>query len=78
VLRLASATARAKDDAGLAALRAKFGPRIGAGPLGDMFRLLTAQPVQTMADIARSGREATLAAALPGSLAAIKAEPVTR
>ncbi|HYZ24694.1 MAG TPA: tetratricopeptide repeat protein [Rhodopila sp.] len=78
VLRLASATARARDDAGLAALRARFGTRIGPGPLGDMFRLLTAQPVRTTADIARSGKEATLAAALPSSLAALKAEPVPR
>jgi hypothetical protein len=78
VLRLASAAARARDEAGLAALRSKFGARIGPGPLGDMFRLLTAQPVQTTADIARSGREASLAAALPNSLAALKAEPVPR
>ena len=33
LLRLATATARAGDDAGLITLRQKFGDRIGAGPL---------------------------------------------
>ena len=54
LLRLATATARADDDAGLAQLRRELRPRIGAGPLGDMFRLLTAEPVSTTADIKRS------------------------
>lgn len=78
VLRLATATARARDDAGLAALRQKYQPRIGPGPLGDMFHLLTAEPVQTTADIARSGKETSLAAALSANLAALKADPAPR
>jgi hypothetical protein len=72
VLRLATATARAADEAGLAELRAKFGDRIGAGPLGDMFRLLTAEPIRTTADIGRSQREMSLAASLPNDLKALR------
>ncbi|HEX2944224.1 MAG TPA: hypothetical protein VHO91_24420 [Rhodopila sp.] len=78
VLRLATATARAKDSGGLTALDQQYQGRIAAGPLADMFHLLTAQPVQTAADIARSGKEASLAAALPGNLAALKADPTPR
>ena len=47
MLRLATATARAGDDAGLAELRAKYGDGSAAGPLADMFRLLTAEPIRT-------------------------------
>jgi hypothetical protein len=77
VLRLATATARAGDDAGLAALRAKFGGRIGAGPFGDMFRLLTVEPIRTAADIKRSKQEINLAASLPGELKALRSAPGT-
>jgi tetratricopeptide (TPR) repeat protein len=73
MLRLATATARASDDTGLAALRVKYGSRIGAGPLGDMFRLLTAEPVTTSADIKRSQQEISLAASLPADLKALPA-----
>ena len=72
VLRLATATTRARDDAGLAALREKYDQRVGTGPLADMFRLLTAEPVRTSADIKRSSQEATLAAALPTDLKALQ------
>ena len=78
MLRLATATARASDDAGLADLRVKYGDRIGAGPLGDMFRLLTAQPISTTADIGRSQREISLAASLPGDLKALRASTPPR
>lgn len=73
VLRLATDTARASDEAGLTALKAKFGDRIGPGPLGDMFRLLTAAPIRTTADIGRSQREVSLAASLPADLKALQA-----
>jgi hypothetical protein len=72
VLRLATATARAGDDAGLAALRTKYGSRIGATPLGDMFRLLTVEPILTTGDIKRSKQEMSLAASLPAELKALK------
>lgn len=73
MLRLATATARASDETGLADLRVKYGSRIGAGPLGDMFRLLTAEPVTTTADIKRSQQEISLAASLPTDLKALQA-----
>jgi hypothetical protein len=78
VLRLATATARAADDAGLADLRVKYGARIGASPLGDMFRLLTAEPVRSNADIKRSQREISLAASLPAGLKALQVTTTAR
>jgi sugar/nucleoside kinase (ribokinase family) len=72
MLRLATATARAGDDAKLGGLRDTYGARIGAGPLGDMFHLLTAEPIRTSADIERSQRETSLAAALPTDLKALR------
>jgi hypothetical protein len=78
MLRLATATARASDDAGLASLRVKYGGRIGPGPLGDMFRLLTAEPITTTADISRSKREISLAASLPTDLKALRASTAPR
>jgi hypothetical protein len=62
MLRLATAAARAGHDAKLGMLRDTYGTRIGAGPLGDMFRLLTAEPIRTSTDIERSQREMSLAA----------------
>jgi hypothetical protein len=73
VLRFATATARAGDNPGLADLRGKYGNRIGASPLGDVFRLLTAEPIRTTADIKRSQQEVNLAASLPADLKALQA-----
>jgi hypothetical protein len=78
LLRLATAAARAGDDAGLAALRRKYGDRIAAGSLGDMFRLLTADPIRETSDIQRSKQEVSLAASLPDGLKALQASGVTR
>jgi tetratricopeptide (TPR) repeat protein len=78
VLRLATATARSGDDAGLADLRAKYGARIGSGPLADMFRLLTAEPIRTTADMGRSKREMSLAASVPAGLRAMQSGTATR
>jgi hypothetical protein len=78
VLRLATATARAGDDVGLAALRGKYDQRISAGPLAGMFRLLTAEPVRTIADIKRSQQEMSLAASLPSNLKALQTGSVMR
>jgi hypothetical protein len=72
LLRLATATARAGDDAALVGLREHQATRMGDGPLGDMFRLLTSEQVRTVADLKRSGREATLARGLPDGLKAVK------
>jgi hypothetical protein len=72
LLRLATAAARAGDDAALAALREHEGPRMNSGPLADMFRLLTAEQVRSSADLKRAGQEATLAGRLPGQLKALQ------
>jgi hypothetical protein len=78
MLRLATATARAGDDAGLADLRTKYSSRIGSSPLGDMFRLLTVEPVRTSGDIKRSQQEVSLAASLPADLKALRPGTTTR
>jgi hypothetical protein len=78
LLRLATATARAGDDAGLTDLRLKYGSRLGANPLADMFRLLTAEPIRSTADIKRSQQEVSLAASLPADLKAMRGGTVAR
>jgi hypothetical protein len=78
MLRLATAAARAGHDERLGVLRDTYGPRVGAGPLGDMFRLLTAEPIRTSTDIQRSQREISLAASLPTDLKALQAGGATR
>jgi hypothetical protein len=75
LLRLATAASRAGDQAALGALREREVPRMGSGPLADMFRLLTAEQVRSVADLKRSGQEATLARGLPGQLNALKSAP---
>jgi hypothetical protein len=78
ILRLATATARAGDESALAALRGKYTGRMSAGPLGDMFRLLTAEPIRTSGDIERSKQEMSFAESLPASLKALQSSAVTR
>jgi hypothetical protein len=78
LLRLATAAARAGDDAGLAAVRGTYAGRIGQGAVGDMIRLLTAEPVRTAKDIERSKQEASLAASLPAGLKALGASAPAR
>ena len=63
MLRLATAAARAGDEATLTALRVKLGTRLGSGPQADLFRLLTVEPVRGTADI--SGRAEWLAVRCP-------------
>jgi hypothetical protein len=72
VLRLATAAARAGDQAELATLREHETARMATGPLADMFRLLTADQVRGVADLKRSGQEAALAHALPANLKALQ------
>jgi len=62
--RLATATARAGDDAGLTGLREAWGNRMPQGPNGDAFRLLTAAPIRGTEDLRRSGKEVGLASAV--------------
>jgi hypothetical protein len=63
-LRLATAAARAGDDATLGSLREQLGARIGNGPDADLFRLLTAAPVRSSADLGRARVEMGLARAV--------------
>ena len=73
LLRLATAAARAGDNAALTALRRRETARMGSGPLADMFRLLTADQISSVADLKRSGQETALARELPGQLKALQA-----
>ena len=73
LLHLATATARAGDEAGLTALREKYHGRIGPGPLADMFRLLTAEPIRTSPISSARSRRLSLAASLPADLKALQA-----
>ncbi|HXA22834.1 MAG TPA: hypothetical protein VNW90_11065 [Acetobacteraceae bacterium] len=75
LLRLATAAARAGDDATLTALRQSAGSRMESGPLADMFRLLTADQVRNVGDLKRSGQEAVLARELPSQLKAVQSPP---
>jgi hypothetical protein len=73
VLRLASAASQAGDAAMLRQLQATSAPRLSPGSRTALFQALTAQPVQSVADLARSGREAEAARALPAALASYNA-----
>jgi len=72
LVRYATAAAQAGDEATLALLRTDNGPRMPSGAFGDMFRLLTAAPVQVSADLPRAIRETALAHDLPKTLGALK------
>jgi hypothetical protein len=71
VLRQAALLALANDSVGLSTLAARFGPRLGQGPLADAFGALTADPMRGIADLPRLQRELRLFRALPS-----QAEPV--
>lgn len=68
VLRLASAAAQAGDTALLMALRERDAARFPPGKLAEMFGILTAGPVQGVADLPRAAQEAKLARNLPAAL----------
>jgi hypothetical protein len=71
LLRLASAAARAGDEALLARLRERELARMPAGKLADMFRLLTERPVQGVSDLPRAAKEAAFASGVPAELQAL-------
>jgi hypothetical protein len=73
VLRLASAAAQAGDAAMLRQLQDTSAPRLSPGPRVALFQALTAPPVQGVADLPRSGREAEAARGLPAALASYDA-----
>jgi hypothetical protein len=78
LLRLASAAAQAGDEILLARLRDRELPRMPAGKLADMFRLLTERPVQGIADLPRAAQEMALARELPAALKTIGGGSVQR
>lgn len=75
LLRLATAAARAGDQAALSELGKREVARMQTGPMADMFRLLTADQVRGVADLRRSGQEAALAHELPAELKALQPAP---
>lgn len=78
LVRYATAAAQVGDDATLAELRTHYESRMPRGAFGDMFRLLTAAPVQGVVDLPRSGRESLLAHELPQSLGALAVPRLTQ
>ena len=73
VLRLASAASQAGDMAVLQELRVGAGLRLTPGPRLELFRALTAQPIQSLGDLPRSAHETDAARALPAALSSYKA-----
>jgi hypothetical protein len=71
LVRLATVTARAGDDAALSGLRNKYTNRLADGALADMFRLLTAEPVRGTSDLQRVRQDISLAQSLPANLRAL-------
>ncbi len=71
LLRLASAASQAGDDAALHRLRQDDGARMPGGEVGDMFRLLVAEPVRGVTDLSRSAKEVALARGVQAGLDAI-------
>lgn len=72
LLRLATATVRAGDDTGLAALREADTGRMGKGPLADMFHLLTGPAVHRLAELPQAAEQAALAGGLARALKAVR------
>ena len=70
VLRLASAQAHAGDDEGARELGIRETARM-VGPRADLFRVLTAAPLNGIGDLGRSAGELAMARAIPASLAAV-------
>jgi hypothetical protein len=73
VLRLASAASQAADMSVLRQLQGVAAPRLSPGPRAALFQALAAQPVQGVADLPRSAREAEAARQLPAALASYEA-----
>jgi hypothetical protein len=70
LVRLATAATRAGDDAALATLRNQYASRISSGPSGDMFLLLTEEPIRASGDLKRASQEAGLARSVSDRLKA--------
>jgi hypothetical protein len=68
LLRLASAASEAGDIAALQQMQSERGSRMDAGPRSALFQALVQQPVRSLTDLPRSGREADAARAVPAAL----------
>jgi hypothetical protein len=69
VLRLASAASEAGDVALMQQLQSGDATRLDAGPRAELFQALATRPVQGLADLPRSAREAVAASVVPAALA---------
>jgi hypothetical protein len=79
VLRQAALLALAGDEAGVAALRGDYAPRLPEGPLASAFGALTVDPLRGLADLPRLQQELQLFRSLPLRLEALRAgAPLTR
>lgn len=73
LLRLAAYQALAGDEAGLAALRASYGPRLAGGPLAEAFSALAAEaPRPGLPDLDRLRREVAMGQALSEQLRSLR------
>jgi hypothetical protein len=75
LLRLASAAARAGDEAVLSQLRDRELPRVPPGKTADLLRVLTERPVRGVSDLPRAAQEAALARGVPAALQTLGAVP---
>ncbi len=79
LLRQAAMLVLAGDEAGLAALRTDYAPRMTEEPWGAALALLTAEQLRGLADLPRLQREMSLFRTIPARLEALRAGgPVTR
>jgi hypothetical protein len=69
VLRLTSAASQAGDMDFIQQLQSGDAKRLGAGPRAELFQALATRPVQALADLPRSAREAVAASVVPAALA---------
>ncbi len=75
LLRQAVAAAMAGDSATLQQLRDQNGSRFADGPLSDIFHVLTAKDINSLADLPRLAREIELARAAPDALGGLLQRP---
>ncbi len=71
ILRLAGAAAQTGDRAALASIRADYLPRLADKAMASILEVMTAAPIDDVADIGRAAKEASLIRALPAGLATV-------
>ncbi|MFC7538805.1 hypothetical protein ACFQU2_04135 [Siccirubricoccus deserti] len=73
LLRQAAILALAGDEAGAAAVRAEYAPRLPDGPISEAFGALTADPMRGLTDLPRLQQELQVFRSLPRRLEAFRA-----